>query len=72
MLLVKAWVIRTGLRMTLSFARRKPSPALNEEYSPEAVQAESTSSLRKNLVYTQYTVGILHAVPMSTEPQDAQ
>jgi hypothetical protein len=30
MLLVKVWVIRTGLRMTLSSARRKPSPALNE------------------------------------------
>jgi hypothetical protein len=62
-LLVKVRVIRTGLRMTLSSARRKPSPALswNEEYSPEAVQAESNSSLRKNLVYTQYTVGILHA-----------
>jgi len=39
-MLVKVWVIRTGLRMTLSSVRRKPSPALNEEYSPEALEAD--------------------------------
>jgi len=39
-MLVEVWVIRTGLRMTLSSARRKPSSALNEKYSPEAVEAD--------------------------------
>jgi hypothetical protein len=39
-MLVKVWVIRTGLRMTLSSVRRKPSPALNEECSPEAAEAD--------------------------------
>jgi hypothetical protein len=39
-MLVKVRVIRTGLRMTLSSVRRKPSPALNEESSPEAVEAD--------------------------------
>jgi hypothetical protein len=40
MVLVKVWVIRTGLRMTLSSVRRKPSPALSGKYSPEAVEAD--------------------------------
>jgi hypothetical protein len=37
-------VIGTGLRMTLFSARRNPSPALkyswNEDYSPEALEAD--------------------------------
>jgi hypothetical protein len=37
-MLVEVWVIRTGLRMTLSSVRRKPSPALN--IPPEAMEAD--------------------------------
>jgi hypothetical protein len=48
MLLVEVWVIRTGLRMTLSFARRKPSPALNEgQRKPRSPQLSAISENQK-------------------------